>query len=178
MPTIGDRSGGRVETNVMQGARKLSEQVEAAAKAAQHIHDGRDVLRPFAELSAFDPQSLFSRTVREHRESIETLDAVLTKLCFAGQKIEAIANEAGFGKEAVEVIRAAQIRLRVLRTLACVLSGDRSALAAETVDVRSQVEGAIKKRASGEGWTTEEREAMGKGARPFSSDFEALLGVS
>ena len=176
MPTIAGGSGGRIETNDMQGARKLSEHVEAASRAVQQV---RESLRALADLAEYDPQRVFSHTVREHREAINITEGLLRDLCFDGQDIESAAAGAGLGKEAITVIRATHVRLRVLRALAYLLSGDRRAFDEETAEVRSQVESAIKTRASsGESWTKEEREAMGGRARPFSSGFEALLNGS
>lgn len=160
--------------------RKLTEQAEAVGKAAEAILAVREKLEGFRALTKLDPQKVFGHTVREHQQSVETFDTILRAMCFNGRGIEAIASDAGFGREAVEMIRSAHLRLRVVRTLAAVLTGDTKALDNEVPEVRSEVERALaeRKAASAVGWTREERDAFEGDARPLSLAFEARLNGS
>ena len=163
----------------MQGgaARKLTERAQAAGKAAEAIRAVREVLQAFRDLSAVDPQTVFGHTVREHRQAIESFDRDLQALCFDGREIEEVASEIGFGQEAVTLIRAAHLRLRVLRTLAATLSGDAHAIEGEAPEVRAEVEKVLGERANANvrHWTREERETLGQRERPFSQEFDAHL---
>lgn len=161
--------------------RKVTEQVEVAGRAAEEARAAlRAALVAFRELSTIDPRKFFGHSVREHREVVYAFDSVLRDMCFEGRDIEIVAGGVGLGREAATTIRAVHEKLRIARTLAAVLGGDRSALESETGEVRSAVEQLIAARASESEshWTREERDDFSKDPRPLSTAFEARLNGS
>jgi hypothetical protein len=158
-------------------ARTLSEQVRATTVAAEQIRAARGALNVFSEMSEIDPQTVFSHSVREHRALFDDIDNMLRALCYDSRDFESVANDAGFGPEAVKVFRAAHLRLRVLRALISFLIGDSKPLEKEEDSVRLEVMNALRSRATenGANWSNEELELLEEDPRPLSAAFEARL---
>jgi hypothetical protein len=170
------------ETMGLPAKKKVTESAEAlgAAIAAHRRYTEAEIRAALEELRNFaqtDPRIAFGHTVREHRKALEAVDGVLRDMNIYGRVMEHEAALDGLGSAFCTSLREACSKLRVVRTLAATLSGDRGAMEREESSIREAVQALLEERgrAMAGQWDEEEREGLTSQTPKRSAEFEAWL---